>query len=57
MMWLDSQYPLDQDPEKPGIARGECEQHVGDPDNVESQHKSAKTVFSNIRFGPIDTTY
>jgi len=57
MMWLDSTYPTESPDDQPGIARGECPEHEGDPEKVESQHPDASTTFSNIRFGPIDSTY
>ncbi|KAL4815875.1 putative 1,4-beta-D-glucan cellobiohydrolase A [Aspergillus spinulosporus] len=57
MMWLDSSYPTDADPSQPGVARGTCEQGVGDPDVVESEHPDASVTFSNIKFGPIGSTF
>ncbi|KAL5047047.1 putative 1,4-beta-D-glucan cellobiohydrolase A [Aspergillus fruticulosus] len=57
MMWLDSSYPTDADPSQPGIARGTCEHGAGDPDVVESQHPDASVTFSNIKFGPIGSTF
>ncbi|KAL2259922.1 hypothetical protein VTK26DRAFT_6236 [Humicola hyalothermophila] len=56
MLWLDSIYP----PEKegtPGAARGPCPQTSGVPAEVEAQYPDAKVVWSNIRFGPIGSTY
>jgi cellulose 1,4-beta-cellobiosidase len=57
MMWLDSTYPTDADPSKPGVARGTCAHGAGDPATVESQHPGASVTFSNIKFGPIGSTY
>jgi cellulose 1,4-beta-cellobiosidase len=57
MLWLDSNYPTDQDPEKPGIARGECATSSGVPAEVESTNPNAQVVFSNIKFGPIGSTF
>ncbi|CAN9144561.1 unnamed protein product [Alternaria alternata] len=57
MLWLDSNYPTDQDPEKPGIARGECDITSGVPADVESASPNAQVVFSNIKFGPIGSTF
>ncbi|GES61459.1 cellobiohydrolase celD [Aspergillus terreus] len=57
MMWLDSSYPEDADASEPGVARGTCEHGVGDPETVESQHPGATVTFSNIKFGPIGSTY
>jgi len=57
MLWLDSTYPTDGDPEKPGIARGECETTSGVPADVESQSPDATVTYSNIKFGPINSTF
>ncbi|KAL4769458.1 putative 1,4-beta-D-glucan cellobiohydrolase A [Aspergillus nidulans var. acristatus] len=57
MMWLDSSYPTDADPSQPGVARGTCEHGAGDPDVVESEHPDASVTFSNIKFGPIGSTF
>lgn len=57
MKWLDSVYPDDASKSDPGVARGTCEPGVGDPEKVESQHGSASVTFSNIKFGPIGSTF
>ncbi|KAF8684019.1 glycoside hydrolase family 7 [Rhizoctonia solani] len=57
MLWLDSNYPLDRDASKPGVARGSCPTSSGDPKDVESQSPNASVTFSNIRFGDIGSTY
>jgi cellulose 1,4-beta-cellobiosidase len=57
MLWLDSNYPTDADPEKPGVARGECDVTSGVPSDVEASVPNAQVVFSNIKFGPIGSTF
>lgn len=57
MLWLDSNYPLDKDPSTPGVARGTCSADSGDPETVESQHPDATVIYSNIKVGPIGSTY
>jgi cellulose 1,4-beta-cellobiosidase len=57
MLWLDSNYPTDGDASKPGVARGACDAESGKPENVESQHPNASVTFSNIRYGPIGSTW
>ena len=57
MLWLDSNYPLDKDPSAPGVARGTCSTSSGKPQDVESQSPNAKVTYSNIKFGPIGSTY
>jgi cellulose 1,4-beta-cellobiosidase len=57
MLWFDSVYPTDESASKPGIERGPCPTSSGVPADVESQSPDASVVFSNIRFGPIDSTY
>ncbi|KAH8748663.1 cellulose 1,4-beta-cellobiosidase [Diaporthe sp. PMI_573] len=56
MLWLDSTYP----PEKagqPGAARGDCPSNSGVPSETEAQFPNAQVVWSNIRFGPVGSTY
>lgn len=57
MLWLDSDYPTDADPSSPGVARGPCPASSGVPTDVESQSANANVAFSNIKFGPIGSTY
>ncbi|KAF8597974.1 cellobiohydrolase I-II [Ceratobasidium sp. AG-I] len=57
MLWLDSNYPVDADASKPGVARGTCATTSGVPSDVESSAASATVKFSNIKFGDIDSTY
>ena len=57
MLWLDSDYPLDKDASQPGVSRGPCATTSGDPTTVESQSPDATVVFSNIKVGPIGSTY
>jgi len=56
MLWLDSNYPLDQDPSKPGVARGTCATTSGVPADVESQHGDAYVRYFNIRYGELNST-
>lgn len=55
MLWLDSTYPIDSTSE--GAARGTCATSSGAPSDVESSAASSKVIYSNIRFGPINSTY
>ncbi|CAL5873532.1 uncharacterized protein PFLUO_LOCUS7812 [Penicillium psychrofluorescens] len=57
MLWLDSDYPTNATATDPGVARGTCSTSSGDPATVESQSGSANVVFSNIKVGPIGSTY
>ncbi|ETS78211.1 putative 1,4-beta-D-glucan cellobiohydrolase B [Pestalotiopsis fici W106-1] len=57
MLWLDSSYPLDKDASTPGIARGSCDTTSGVPADVESKQASDQVIYSNIRFGPINSTF
>ncbi|KNZ61518.1 hypothetical protein VP01_138g4 [Puccinia sorghi] len=57
MSWLDGIAPH-PDPLKPGSAsRGTCPPGVGLPSNIKKLHPDAGAVFSNIRVGPIGSTY
>ncbi|KAF7353357.1 Glucanase [Mycena sanguinolenta] len=57
MYWLDSQYPTDSDASQPGVLRGPCNTTSGDPKTVESTEGSNQVIFSNIKFGDLNTTY
>ncbi len=57
MLWLDSDYPTTASPSKPGVARGSCSTSSGKPADVESQHPGSTVVFSNIKTGPIGSTF
>merc|ERR1712139_228071 len=56
MLWLDSDYPTDQDPSTPGVSRGTCAKTSGKPDDVEANVPSSSVTFSNIRYGEIGST-
>jgi cellulose 1,4-beta-cellobiosidase len=56
MGWLDSTWP----PEaagKPGGERGNCGAEEGKPETVESKLANAQVIFSNIKFGDINSTF
>lgn len=57
MLWLDSDYPTDKDPSTPGVARGPCSKDSGKPSDVENQHPDAHVIYSDIRYGELDSTY
>ena len=57
MLWLDSNYPVGSDPNVPGHLRGPCPEDSGDPTYVEAQNPDAHVKFSDIKFGPIGSTY
>ncbi|KAI0735009.1 cellobiohydrolaseI [Earliella scabrosa] len=57
MLWLDSAYPTDVPSTNPGISRGPCSATSGEPTTVESQSAGASVSFSNIKVGPIGSTY
>lgn len=57
MLWLDSTYPTDKDPAAPGVGRGTCSIDSGKPDDVETNSPGATVIYSNIKFGPIGSTF
>ena len=57
MLWLDSTFPVDADPNAPGVARGPCPTTSGRPEDIEAQQPDAYVNFSNIKYGPIGSTY
>jgi len=56
MLWLDSDYPLQQDAKTPGVHRGTCATSSGDPKDVESEHPHAFVRYMNIAYGELGTT-
>nr|ATQ35967.1 cellobiohydrolase [Talaromyces piceae] len=57
MLWLDSTYPTNATDSTPGAARGTCSTDSGAPDDVESNSANASVTYSNIKFGPINSTF
>ncbi|KAI3317267.1 glycoside hydrolase family 7 protein [Xylariaceae sp. AK1471] len=55
MLWLDSTYPVDST--KAGTKRGACATSTGVPSDIESQSPEASVIYSNIKFGPINSTF
>lgn len=55
MLWLDSTYPTDST--KPGAARGSCATSSGVPSDVEANVPNSSVTYSNIKVGPIGSTY
>ncbi|OWP06600.1 cellobiohydrolase precursor [Marssonina coronariae] len=58
MLWLDgAAYPVTSDPATPGVARGTCATTSGVPADVEASAANASVTYSNIKVGPINSTY
>jgi cellulose 1,4-beta-cellobiosidase len=57
MLWLDSDYPLTKSASSPGVARGTCATTSGVPATVEAASPNAYVIYSNIKFGAINSTY
>ena len=55
MLWLDSTYPVGST--KPGAARGTCATTSGVPSDIEKSAGSSNVIYSNIKFGPIGSTF
>jgi cellulose 1,4-beta-cellobiosidase len=55
MLWLDSTYPTDGS--GPGYDRGPCATDSGVPADVESESPDASVTFSNLKWGPINSTF
>ena len=55
MLWLDSTYPTTKT--GPGGPRGTCATSSGVPADVESQSPGASVTYSNIKTGPINSTF
>ena len=57
MLWLDSTFPTDASADAPGKGRGPCETSTGVPAEIEASQASDKVIYSNIKFGPINSTF
>jgi cellulose 1,4-beta-cellobiosidase len=57
MLWLDSDYPTNETASTPGVARGTCSTSSGVPATIESQDSSAYVAYSDIKVGPIGSTF
>jgi cellulose 1,4-beta-cellobiosidase len=59
MLWLDGErFPVERDASEPGVARGTCPiDGTSEPDQVRELFKNAAVTYSNIKFGPIGSTY
>jgi len=57
LLWLDSDYPTTANPATPGIARGTCSTSSGVPATVEADDPNAYVIYSNIKVGPIGSTF
>jgi len=57
MLWLDAPYPPTKAASSPGVTRGTCSPSSGSPKDVESASPNAQVVYSNIKFGPIGSTF
>ncbi|TPR11185.1 putative integral membrane protein [Aspergillus niger] len=50
-------YPVNSSASTPGVARGTCSTDSGVPATVEAESPNAYVTYSNIKFGPIGSTY
>ncbi|KAE8149415.1 glycoside hydrolase [Aspergillus avenaceus] len=57
MLWLDSAFPPQEDAKKPGVGRGECSRLSGDPQQLQTSNPNAYVAFSDIKVGPINSTF
>ncbi|EIW64214.1 cellobiohydrolaseI [Trametes versicolor FP-101664 SS1] len=57
MLWLDADYPTDVPATNPGVSRGPCSATSGDPTTIENSEANSSVTFSNIKVGPIGSTY
>jgi len=54
MLWLDSAYPLDEDPDEPGVKRGDCPGgESSTPTYVRNKYPKGYVRFQNAYVGPI----
>jgi cellulose 1,4-beta-cellobiosidase len=57
MLWLDAPYPPTKSASAAGVTRGTCSASSGAPADVEANAAGSSVTFSNIKWGPINSTY
>jgi len=57
MLWLDAPYPPTKSASAPGVTRGTCSADSGVPATVEAASGSASVTYSNIKWGPLNSTF
>ncbi|KAJ6584924.1 glycoside hydrolase [Mycena capillaripes] len=57
MLWLDAPYPPTKAASSPGVSRGTCAPSSGTPKDVEANAPNSSVTYSNIKFGPIGSTF
>ncbi|KAI0483411.1 glycoside hydrolase [Xylaria cf. heliscus] len=57
MLWLDGMYPTNRSPSEPGVSRGPCSPGSGNPEEVKNSEAYDRVFFSNLRFGPLNSTF
>lgn len=57
MRWLDSAYPVDANPNTPGVRRGPCDGSTSHPDYVRDVHRDSFVKYTNIKYGEIGSTF
>ena len=56
MLWLDGDFPLTDDRNKPGVQRGPCARDSGYPMDVRSRYPESFVKYSSIKVGAIGST-
>jgi cellulose 1,4-beta-cellobiosidase len=57
MLWLDAPYPPTKSASAAGVTRGTCSADSGVPATVEAASGSASVTYSNIKWGPLNSTF
>jgi len=58
MLWLDSAYPTNQPPRRPGVLRGPCPGGAdSEPSFLRESHPDASVAFSQFKVGEIGSTF
>jgi len=57
MLWLDSAYPPTKAATAVGVTRGPCSTSSGVPTQIEAASPGAHVIFSNIKWGDLNSTF
>lgn len=57
MRWLDSNFPLNESAQTPGVARGPCDGSTSSPEYLRSTFPDATVKYTSIKYGEIGSTF
>jgi len=56
MRWLDSTFPVNAEPDAPGVLRGPCSGTTSHPTDLRQMHPDSFVKYTNVKYGEIGST-